>query len=527
MNTTCVFSIVTSFPRTPSTNVSLDEQEAVSCVDHASEHIPETLWPLAYELFSRLDEKNKSPNALIQGMIEEAMAKKAKQFKDKHAAYKKELKKRELEFKRAASAANHPYETRYKSIVATGIKTEAACDGVEKHTQITSSLEAILQRLHELQKAIEDAQKRINKVVDTLEVSNTWRSSTLPLKEEESDVAFEEKHLCGVAQLVPLLCGVIVAFFPIYIDKFLDYWSKYGEPSEHPVQWPANRTAGIIPLPCHSHNDYWRRVPLFSAIQAGCIGVEADVWLFDNDLYVGHSKSSLVNNRTLANLYIKPLLDLLEKQNSVTHFRHIKPTVPKGVFDTAPQQTIVLLVDFKTKGHNIWPYLISQLLPLRDQGYLTHFNGTTVLTRPITVVATGNAPFELVTANSTYQDIFFDAPLSQLSSSKVPGIDTENSNSNSSYNFKNSYYASSSFFKSVGFPWNFRLSEAQRDIVRRQIKSAHDRGLKVRYWDTPIWPHFLRNRIWMELVREGADILNVDDLQSAANNGWLSFAKYA
>ncbi|KAI1926368.1 Altered inheritance of mitochondria protein 6 [Ophidiomyces ophidiicola] len=333
--------------------------------------------------------------------------------------------------------------------------------------------------------------------------------------------------MLGVAQLVPLLCGVIVAFFPIYIDKFLDYWREYGEPSEHPVQWSANRTAGIIPLPCHSHNDYWRRVPLFSAIQAGCIGVEADVWLFDNDLYVGHSKSSLVNNRTLATLYIKPLLDLLEKQNSVTHFRHIKPTVSNGVFDTAPQQTIVLLVDFKTKGHDIWPYLISQLLPLRDQGYLTHFNGTTVLTRPITVVATGNAPFELVTANSTYRDIFFDAPLSQLRSSKAPGIDTENSNSKSSYNFKNSYYASSSFFKSVGFPWNFRLSEAQRDIVRRQIKSAHDRGLRVRYWDTPIWPHFLRNQIWMELVREGADILNVDDLQSAANNGWLSFANYA
>jgi hypothetical protein len=35
-----------------------------------------------------------------------------------------------------------------------------------------------------------------------------------------------------------------------------------------------------VPVGCHSHNDYWRRVPLYSALQAGCIGVEADVWLF-------------------------------------------------------------------------------------------------------------------------------------------------------------------------------------------------------------------------------------------------------
>lgn len=38
----------------------------------------------------------------------------------------------------------------------------------------------------------------------------------------------------------------------------------------------------------HSHNDYWRDVPLFSALSHGVTSVEADVWLNPKDgrLYV-------------------------------------------------------------------------------------------------------------------------------------------------------------------------------------------------------------------------------------------------
>lgn len=78
---------------------------------------------------------------------------------------------------------------------------------------------------------------------------------------------------------------------------------------------PIDLTRGILPIPCHSHNDYWRRVPLFDAIYAGCTSVEADVWLFDRDdeLYVGHNTASLTPDRTLARLYVNPLMELLDK----------------------------------------------------------------------------------------------------------------------------------------------------------------------------------------------------------------------
>lgn len=44
----------------------------------------------------------------------------------------------------------------------------------------------------------------------------------------------------------------------------------------------------MVPTAYHSHNDYWRNVLLFSALYAGCTGVEADVWLLGDDLYVNH-----------------------------------------------------------------------------------------------------------------------------------------------------------------------------------------------------------------------------------------------
>lgn len=39
----------------------------------------------------------------------------------------------------------------------------------------------------------------------------------------------------------------------------------------------------------HSHNDYWRDVPLYTALSHGVTSVEADVWLNPKDgrLYVG------------------------------------------------------------------------------------------------------------------------------------------------------------------------------------------------------------------------------------------------
>lgn len=308
----------------------------------------------------------------------------------------------------------------------------------------------------------------------------------------------------------------------------------------------------VLPIPCHSHNDYWRPEPLFDALSWGCTGVEADVWLFDEELYVGHTISSLKRGRTFTELYVDKLVELLDDMNAGSEIMHDK-TAWSGVFSRKPDQTLTLLVDLKRSGHHAFEVLQQQLSPLREKNYLTYWNGEEVIPRAVTVVGTGDTPFDFLVANKTYRDIFFDAPLDELwekprtpidagdavhkldgkmdygSAMSVPG-DAEASyqlefdplaHPNADrYNTSTSYYASTSFEKTVGFVWRGHLSPRQMEIIRGQIRGAKRRGLKARYWNTPAWPIALRNHVWHVLMKEGAEVLNVDDLASAARQTW-------
>ena len=49
------------------------------------------------------------------------------------------------------------------------------------------------------------------------------------------------------------------------------------------------------------------------------------------------------------------------------------------------------------------------------------------------------------------------------------------------------------------------LNDSQLAVLRQQIAVAHQRGIKVRYWDLPGWSG-------RALVTEGLDLLNVDGL---------------
>lgn len=293
------------------------------------------------------------------------------------------------------------------------------------------------------------------------------------------------------------------------------------------------------------------------------MSVEADVWLFREELYIGHSLASLTPNRTLASLYVDPLVQILERQNPTTQFHPDGNGSQHGVFDTAPEQSLTLLIDFKTSGSALFPYVLSALEPLRARGHLTYRNGTQTINRPITVVGTGNTPFSLVDSDLTnpHHDIFFDAPLATMweglpgetstpapkPKSLVYGADIDASlpdgsaserqqqpasgedlgqgmsgaaQSPDAYTSENSFYASVSFAQAIGHVLYGKLSESQMNLIRGHIRGAHRRGLKARYWELPFWPIGLRNHVWDVLVKEGVDLLNVDDLKGATETDW-------
>ncbi|KAG0161167.1 hypothetical protein PDIDSM_8701 [Penicillium digitatum] len=333
--------------------------------------------------------------------------------------------------------------------------------------------------------------------------------------------------MLGIIQFISITCGIVLSFFPDEYDRAVQDWLASADSisTVDNTRWPTDLTRDIVPVGCHSHNDYWRRVPLYSAMRDAC--VEADVWL------------STTSSTTLQSMYIDPLVTILERQNPTNKFSQGGTSPAHGVFDTDPAQSLILLIDFKTEGPATWRAVMKQLAPLRDRGYLTHFNGDDLIQGPVTIVGTGNTPFNVVTANTTYRDIFFDAPLDklvdadqpdthpQLDAALIPGTDLGQGQSGmpaiiaaSTFNTSNSFYASVSFKKAIGRPWPFHFTQRQMDRIRSQVRVAHQHGLKVRYWALPSWPRSLRNHIWRVLAQEGVDILNVDDLVDATKGDW-------
>lgn len=361
------------------------------------------------------------------------------------------------------------------------------------------------------------------------------------------------KELNGNSGLFHILGNTLHHYFPDEMDLIVHPWIDSAAATIGVGRWLSDSTPTTRPVRCHSHNDYLRNVPLLEAIAAGCPSVEADVWSENDELYVAHRHFQLQANRTLESLYINPLLRIFDHQRDTfscgrempchSHWTINEPLA--GVFESDPDQPLVVLIDFKTEGNATWEKLDRQLEPLRRTNLLTHFNGTTIVSGPVVIVGTGDTPFHKITANNTYRDVFYDAPLdlladtsqvwpnpnrAQAASPQLPDecierwqartYNAEESRVSDKYNPSNSYYASAHFKKAVGHVWGSRLSQEQLQRIRAQIHGAHRLGLKARYFGVPAWPIGLRNHIWHVLLREGVDVLSVDDLRQATTWDW-------
>lgn len=220
-------------------------------------------------------------------------------------------------------------------------------------------------------------------------------------------------------------------------------------------------------------------------------------------MLVGHTRGSLSADRTLRSLYIEPLHAILERQNGANGSQAAGWS---GVFEAAPRVTLVLLLDFKTGGLAAWTAVQGELQPLREAGWLTHWDQDAAnrVLRPLTVVVTGDVGLDSVTGQEDH-DVFYDAPLADLG--------------DGNYTAANSYYASGSMNNIVG-KVHWGMDDSQIDTLQKQVKQAKEKDLVSRYWGTPSWPITVRNAVWKDLVENGVGVLNVDELSTATRWDW-------
>ena len=185
-------------------------------------------------------------------------------------------------------------------------------------------------------------------------------------------------------------------------------------------RWLPEFSREVLPVPCHSHNDYMHRVPLYEGVAAGCVSMEADIWYQTPsgtpDLLVGHNLKSLKQDRTLKSLYLDPLFEILTQQNTPSNstktrrdtiFPMTNSTSDiKGVFDSASNTSLVLILDFKTGSFDTWDLVMSQLSPFREKGWLTTWTSSqSLVSGPLTIVASGASSLSWITSNDTYHDL--------------------------------------------------------------------------------------------------------------------------
>jgi len=95
----------------------------------------------------------------------------------------------------------------------------------------------------------------------------------------------------------------------------------------HPPLFDGKSTLQVSKvIPAHSHNDYESKRPLYGALHKGCMSVEVDVHLIQNELYVSHNRPKILDQKqTLENLYLIPLQKHIKANNRSVYANYDEP----------------------------------------------------------------------------------------------------------------------------------------------------------------------------------------------------------
>ncbi|KAL4893119.1 hypothetical protein BDV59DRAFT_178482 [Aspergillus ambiguus] len=338
-------------------------------------------------------------------------------------------------------------------------------------------------------------------------------------------------------RLFPVVCLLLMFLMVIQFIASLPYGVSHlllrKEVEElGAVQWPDEFTS----TSCLAYNPLAHGNAIQYAVDAGCTGLKADVWLRDdNELTVGAAASQSAD-ATLQTVYLQPILDQLQELNRDPAAAPIPDDTQAGLFNSDPAHSFTLVLELHVSLPAAWPRLAALLTPLWERRYLSYTNGSRVISRPVTVVLTGTDPLSvdkmeigMDAMSGVASSIFIDIHPTERDpghSSNSPPSTADDSPPTqlTSFFLAHAYSASTNFTHAIGKPHRGRFSRPQIDRVRAQVLAAHTRGLRARFTGIPCHSARLRRVIWRMLAREGADLIEVD--WSGCQGRWRGFLTF-
>lgn len=229
------------------------------------------------------------------------------------------------------------------------------------------------------------------------------------------------------------------------------------------------------PVLIHSHNDYAQRVPFYQAYAQQVSSIEADVFLHDGQLLVGHDVEDLRADMTFEALYVEPIVTLFAR-NGGRAFRD-------------SDQTLQLMVELKSETD---PTLraVAALLGRWPEVFDPDVNPAAVR-----VAVTGRVPAP--EAFDRYPrflgfDGAWDADYTPEQLERIALIST---------NFRD--------FSQ----WNGKgtIIPAEKERLEQVIDRAHEQGKPVRFWNAPEG-----TTVYYTFYDMGIDYINTDNPEVCA-----------
>lgn len=236
----------------------------------------------------------------------------------------------------------------------------------------------------------------------------------------------------------------------------------------------------------HAHNDYEHDRPLADALDHGFKSVEADVWLVDGKLMVAHDRHEVRPGVTLESLYLAPLRRIVRGNHG-------------SVYPGDPDY-FTLLIDFKSAAPATYRELRERLREY--QRMLTTYGPEGVRDGAVTVILSGtmsaDEDAQRTVARQRVRYVAIDGRLDDLgtgvSATLVPLISSD--------------WGDTFTWTGVG-----PMPEEERRTLHRIVRTAHENGQRVRFWDTPD-DALRREAVWDELLEARVDYVNTDHLDA-------------
>ena len=234
-------------------------------------------------------------------------------------------------------------------------------------------------------------------------------------------------------------------------------------------------------LRLHGHNDYLQPVPLIRALEHGLGSLEADIYLVDGELRVGHERWQLRAGRTLQSMYLDPL----------------REAAKLGAL-RIDGQPLVLLVDIKAQGDVVYPFLRDVLFGYRDM--LTRFVDGHIEPGAVTILLSGSRPATMVAAE-TDRLCALDGRMEDLDAMPSPPVHLVP-------------WVSGSWREISDWTGSDDLMAGELQRGTTLLSKAHQQGRKLRFWAAPD-----RKEAWGAFFDLGIDLICTDQPKQAAR--WL------